>query len=126
AEDTLRIMREERADEVGGVMHCFTESQETADAAIEMNFMISLSGIVTFKSARDLQQVAANIPLENLLIETDSPYLAPVPYRGKVNDPSYVMHVAEKIAELRGMTPEEVGRASTANFYRLFARAREA
>jgi len=123
SEDTLRIMREEGADQVGGVMHCFTESQAVADAAIEMNFMISFSGIVTFKSARDLQQVAAGIPLDSLLIETDSPYLAPVPYRGKVNDPSYVRHVAEKIAELRGITPQEVGLASRQNFFRLFSRA---
>nr|MBF0685245.1 TatD family hydrolase [Pseudomonas sp.] len=123
SEDTLRIMREEGADQVGGVMHCFTESQAVADAAIELNFMISFSGIVTFKSARDLQQVAASIPLDRLLIETDSPYLAPVPFRGKVNDPSYVMHVAEKIAELRGITPQEVGTASRKNFFRLFARA---
>lgn len=124
AEDTLRIMREEGAADVGGVMHCFTESQAVADAAIDMNFMISFSGIVTFKSARELQAVAGSVPLERILIETDAPYLAPVPYRGKVNDPSYVVHVAEKIADLRGIDVAQVAAASTANFYRLFAKAR--
>lgn len=123
SEDTLRIMEEEGAAETGGVMHCFTESQAVADAAIAMNFYISFSGIVTFKSARDLQQVAATVPLDRLLIETDAPYLAPVPYRGKVNDPSYVMHVAEKIADLRGISAAEVGARSTENFFRLFAKA---
>ncbi|MCK9509804.1 MAG: TatD family hydrolase [Pigmentiphaga sp.] len=121
-DDTLRIMAEEGADEVGGVLHCFTESQAMADAAIAMNFYISFSGIVTFKNARELQAVAASIPLERLLIETDSPYLAPVPHRGKVNDPSLVPHVAAKIAELRGIPLEAVAEASTANFHRLFAR----
>lgn len=124
AEDTLRIMREEGAANVGGVMHCFTESQGVADAAIDMGFMISFSGIVTFKSARELQAVAGSVPLERILIETDAPYLAPVPYRGKVNDPSYVVHVAEKIADLRGIDVAQVAAASTANFYRLFAKAR--
>lgn len=122
SEDTLRIMAEEGAEDVGGVMHCFTESQAVADAAIAMNFYISFSGIVTFKSARDLQQVAATVPLDRLLIETDAPYLAPVPYRGKLNDPSYVMHVAEKIAELRGISVAEVGARSTENFFRLFSK----
>lgn len=122
-EDTLRIMEEEGAAEVGGVMHCFTESQAMADAAIAMNFYISFSGIVTFKNARDLQQVAATVPLERILIETDAPYLAPVPHRGKLNDPSYVRHVAEKIADLRSMTAQEVGQASTENFFRLFGKA---
>ncbi len=122
-EDTLRILREEHAAEVGGVLHCFTENLAMAEAAIELGFYISFSGIVTFKNARELQEVASRIPLERVLIETDSPYLAPVPHRGKVNDPSYVIHVAEKIAELRGMSPAEVGEASTRNFYRLFRRA---
>lgn len=126
AEDTLRIMREENAAEVGGVLHCFTETQAMADAAIDMNFMISFSGIVTFKNARDLQAVAANVPLDRLLIETDAPFLAPVPHRGKVNDPSYVPHVAEKIAELRGVAVDDVAHASTRNFYTLFTRARPA
>lgn len=118
--DTLRIMAEERAETCGGVMHCFTESQAVADAAIAMNFYISFSGIVTFKSAKDLQEVARTIPLERLLIETDSPYLAPVPFRGKINDPSKVVHVAEKIAELRGITVAALAQASTDNFFRLF------
>lgn len=118
--DTLRIMREEGADEYGGVMHCFTESWEVAQAAMELNFYISLSGIVTFKKASDLHELATQVPLDRLLIETDSPYLAPVPFRGKVNDPSKVMHVAEKIAELRGIPVEEVGRNTTDNFFRLF------
>lgn len=120
AEDTLRLMREEGAAEAGGVMHCFTESQAVADAALAMNFYISFSGIVTFKSAREIQEVARTVPLDRLLIETDSPYLAPVPFRGKQNDPSKVIHVAEKIAELRGITVAEVAEASTANFFRLF------
>lgn len=122
SEDTLRIMREEGADEFGGVMHCFTESWEVAQAAMEMNFMISFSGIVTFKNAVQLQDVAARVPLDRLLIETDSPYLAPVPHRGKVNNPSLVVHVAEKIADLRGMQAGDVARASTDNFFRLFSK----
>lgn len=120
SEDTLRIMKEEGASQYGGVMHCFTESWEVAQAAIDMNFYISLSGIVTFKSARDLQEVACKVPLDRLLIETDSPYLAPVPHRGKINDPSKVMHVAEKIADLRGIALSEVAKHTTDNFFRLF------
>ncbi|MBZ0070093.1 MAG: TatD family hydrolase [Thiobacillus sp.] len=123
AEDTLRIMREERAGEAGGVMHCFTESMSVAEAAIEQGFYISFSGIVTFKNARDLREVAAAIPLDRLLIETDSPYLAPVPHRGQTNQPGYVKHVAEEIARVRGMTAEAVGEASSRNFFRLFAAA---
>jgi TatD DNase family protein len=122
--DTLRIMKEEGADEVGGVMHCFTESWEVAQAAMDLNFYISLSGIVTFKKATDLQDVAARIPLDRLLIETDSPYLAPVPFRGKINDPSKVMHVAEKIADLRGVPAAEVGQKTTENFFKLFNKIR--
>ncbi|TEA77614.1 TatD family hydrolase [Allopusillimonas ginsengisoli] len=120
SEDTLRIMKEEGAAQYGGVMHCFTESWEVAQAAMEMNFYISLSGIVTFKNAKDLQEVARKVPLDRLLIETDSPYLAPVPHRGKMNDPSKVMHVAEKIAELRGISVAEVAQATTDNFFNLF------
>jgi len=120
SEDTLRIMKEEGADEFGGVMHCFTESWEVAQAAMEMNFYISMSGIVTFKNARDLQDVASRVPLDRLLIETDSPYLAPVPHRGKLNDPSKVMHVAEKIADLRGISVAEVGERTSENFFNLF------
>lgn len=119
-QDTLRILREENAAEVGGVMHCFTESWEMAQAAIELNFHISLSGIVTFKNAGIVHEVATKIPLDRLLIETDSPYLAPVPYRGKRNDPSKVIHVAEKIADLKGIPVAEVAQASTENFFRLF------
>jgi len=119
-EDTLRIMREEGADEFGGVMHCFTESWEIAQAAMEMNFYISLSGIVTFKKALELQDLATRIPLDRLLIETDSPFLAPVPHRGKTNDPSNVIHVAEKIAELRGVPVADIARQTTDNFFALF------
>ncbi len=122
ADDTLRIMREERAGEAGGVMHCFTESLAVAEAAIEQGFYISFSGIVTFKNAVALREVAATIPLERMLIETDAPYLAPVPHRGRLNQPGFVKHVAEEIARLRGMTPEAVGEATTENFFRLFAR----
>ncbi|MBP9217770.1 MAG: TatD family hydrolase [Sterolibacterium sp.] len=120
AEDTLRLMREERADEVGGVMHCFTESQAVADEALALGFHISFSGIVTFKNALALKEVARQVPLDRLLIETDAPYLAPVPYRGKLNEPSYVVHVAEEISRLRGLDVEQVGQASTENFLRLF------
>jgi TatD DNase family protein len=122
--DTLRLMREEGAAQVGGVMHCFTETQQVADAALEMNFYISFSGIVTFKSAKDLKEVAKQVPLDRMLIETDSPYLAPMPYRGKMNQPGYVKHVAEHIAELRGITVEEVAEATTRNFFALFKSAR--
>lgn len=118
--DTLRLMQEENAHLPGGVLHCFTESLEVALAAIEMNFYISFSGIVTFKKALELKEVAKRIPLERMLIETDSPYLAPVPHRGQLNQPAYVKHVAEEIARLRGITVEEVGEATSANFHRLF------
>jgi len=118
--DTLRLMREENAYRPGGVMHCFTESLDVALAAIEMNFYISFSGIVTFKKALELKEVAKRIPLERMLIETDSPYLAPVPHRGQLNQPAYVKHVAEEIAKLRGISVEEVGEATSANFHRLF------
>jgi TatD DNase family protein len=120
AEDTLRILREEQASDVGGVMHCFTESWEVARQAMEMNFLISFSGIVTFKKATQLHDVAQRVPLDRLLIETDSPYLAPVPFRGKQNDPSKVIHVAAKIADLRGLTVDEIAKASTYNFFNLF------
>ena len=124
ADDTLRIMREEQAGEAGGVMHCFTESLAVAEAAIELGFYISFSGIVTFKNATALREVAAAIPLERILIETDSPYLAPVPYRGQTNQPGFVKHVAEEIARVRGLAPEAVGAATSENFFRLFAAAR--
>lgn len=120
AADTVRILREEGAGEVGGVMHCFTESWEIAQAAMALNFHISLSGIVTFKNAQGVHEVAAKIPLDRLLIETDSPYLAPVPYRGKRNDPAKVIHVAERIANLKGISVQQVAQASTDNFFNLF------
>lgn len=119
-EDTLRIMREERADVVGGVMHCFTETLDVARAAMELNFYISFSGIVTFKNAVSIKDVAKTVPLERMLIETDSPYLAPVPRRGKTNEPAWVRYVAEEIARLRGISVEAVAAATTANFFRLF------
>ncbi|HXA46681.1 MAG TPA: TatD family hydrolase [Burkholderiaceae bacterium] len=122
--DTIRLMREEGAGTdaggVGGVMHCFTESLEVALAAIEMGFYISFSGIVTFKSAKELQAVALAVPLERMLIETDSPYLAPVPHRGKVNEPGFVMHVAEFLAKLKGVPLEVVAQQTTDNFFKLF------
>lgn len=122
AEDTLEIMRQEGAQEFGGVMHCFTESWDVAQAAIDLNFYISFSGIVTFKNAVALHEVAKNIQLDRILIETDSPYLAPVPHRGKLNDPSKVIHVAEKIAQLRGVSLKEIETASTENFFNLFSK----
>lgn len=120
AEDTIRVMREERADEAGGVMHCFTESWEVARAALDLGFYISFSGIVTFKSATELREVARKVPLDRMLVETDSPYLAPVPHRGKTNQPGYVKHTAEAIAALCGLPFEELASATTDNFFRLF------
>ena len=120
ADDTLRIMREEGADRVGGVMHCFTETQAVADAALEMNFLISFSGIVTFKNAQALKDVVRKVPLDRMLIETDSPYLAPVPNRGKTNQPAFVRHVAEEIGRLKEISLEAVGKATSDNFFRLF------
>ena len=120
AADTLRIMKEESAGDIGGVMHCFTESWEVAEAAMAMGFYISFSGIVTFKNAVALKEVARKVPLERMLIETDSPYLAPVPYRGKTNEPAYVKHVAEEIARLRDISLDEIGEATTRNFFNLF------
>lgn len=124
AEDTLKIMREESANEVGGVMHCFTETLDVAIEAIKLNFYISFSGIVTFKNAIDLKEVVRAIPIDRILIETDSPYLAPVPYRGKINDPSNVIHVAEEIAKLKNISVEEVGQITTQNFFKLFSKCR--
>jgi TatD DNase family protein len=120
AEDTLRVMREERAGEVRGVMHCFTESWEVASAAMDLGFYVSFSGIVTFKNAQALKEVARKLPLERMLIETDAPYLAPVPFRGKLNQPGFVKHVAEEIARLRDVPFEDVARATTDNFHKLF------
>jgi TatD DNase family protein len=124
AVDTVRILGEEGAREVGGVMHCFTESWEVAQAAIDLGFLISFSGIVTFKNAAALKEVAKKVPLERMLVETDSPYLAPVPHRGKTNEPAFVKHVAEEIARLREIPVDEVARATTANFFALFRHAR--
>ncbi|MFN3593749.1 MAG: TatD family hydrolase [Thiobacillaceae bacterium] len=121
AEDTLAIMAEEGADAVGGVMHCFTESLTVAERAMAMGFYISFSGIVTFKNAASLREVAAAVPLDRLLVETDAPYLAPVPHRGKRNEPAYVVHVAETLARVKGVALEDVARASRENFFRLFA-----
>jgi TatD DNase family protein len=120
SDDTLRIMEEERASVPGGVMHCFTEPWPVAERALAQNFHISLSGIVTFKSATDVQEVARRVPLERLLIETDSPYLAPVPYRGKPNEPAYVSYVGMFIAQQRDVTDAVVADATTRNFFRLF------
>ena len=122
--DTLAILKEEGEDggakSVGGVFHCFTETAEVAKAALDLGFYISFSGILTFKNAQDLRDIAAWMPLDRILIETDSPYLAPVPHRGKTNNPSYVPWVAKQIASLRGLDEEEVGRQTSANFDRLF------
>jgi TatD DNase family protein len=124
SEDTLRIMQEERASVPGGVMHCFTEPWYVAEGALAQNFYISLSGIVTFKNAKDVHDVARRVPLDRLLIETDSPYLAPVPYRGKPNEPAYVSYVGRFIAQLRDEPEETVAAATTDNFFRLFKIAR--
>jgi TatD DNase family protein len=120
AEDTLRIMREERAEEVGGVMHCFTETLEVAQAAVELGFMISFSGIVTFKSAQSLRDTARALPGDRILVETDAPYLAPVPHRGKTNQPAYVRFVAAELARVREEAPDAIAAATTRNFGRLF------
>jgi TatD DNase family protein len=118
--DTIRIMQEEGAEVCGGVMHCFTEDWPMAQQALELGFYVSFSGIITFKNAADLREVVKQVPLERLLIETDSPYLAPVPHRGKPNQPRYVSHVAECVAELRGITAAEVAELTRENFYRCF------
>lgn len=124
SEDTLAMLREEGetggSGSAGGVFHCFTETAEVARAALDLGFYISFSGILTFRNAQDLRDVAAWVPLDRLLIETDSPYLAPVPYRGKTNNPSYVPFVAKQLAELRGLPVERVAEATSANFERLF------
>lgn len=124
SDDTIRIMREENAQQVGGVMHCFTESLDVAEQAIDMGFYISISGIVTFKNAHSLKEVVKALPLNRILVETDSPYLAPVPYRGKTNQPAYVRYVAEEIATLKGIDYEEVEKVTTENFFTLFKSAK--
>lgn len=123
AADTLRLMAEEGAGEVGGVMHCFTETWEIASAALDLGFHISLSGIVTFKNAQQIKEVAQKVPLDRLLVETDAPYLAPVPFRGKLNEPGHVLHVAREIAQLRGIALETLAESTTDNFFRLFQKA---
>ncbi len=124
SQDTLAILREEGEDgstgSAGGVFHCFTESQEVAREALELGFYISFSGILTFKTAQDLRNVASWVPLDRLLIETDSPYLAPVPHRGKTNNPSYVPHVAKQLAALKDCNVEPIAQATTRNFMQLF------
>ena len=120
AEDTLAILKEEGASAVGGILHCFTESLAVAEEAIALGFYISISGIVSFKKAEQVHEVARSVPLDRLLVETDSPYLAPVPFRGKPNEPAYVRHVAEAIADLRQISYAEVAEASSRNFLKLF------
>lgn len=122
-EDTIDILRQEQAAEVGGVMHCFTETWEMARDALDLGFYISFSGIVTFRNAEDLREVARKVPLDRLLIETDAPYLAPVPHRGKPNEPRHVVHVAETVAGLRGVSVETLSQQTTENFFSLFKAA---
>ncbi len=123
-DDTIRIMRDNNADQCSGVMHCFVDDYDIAKKALDLGFYISFSGIVTFKNAKQVQDVAKRIPLDRLLVETDSPYLAPVPFRGKTNQPAYVKNVADFVADLRGITVEELITASTTNFFELFKTAR--
>ena len=124
--DTLAILQEQHEDgsrgSAGGVFHCFTETRDVARAALDLGFYISFSGILTFKNVADLREVASFVPLDRMLIETDSPYLAPVPYRGKTNQPAFVPHVAAQIASLRGVTAQDIGRLTSENFDRLFLR----
>ncbi|MBL4638417.1 MAG: TatD family hydrolase [Proteobacteria bacterium] len=122
-DDTMDILEQENAEEAGGIIHCFTENWETAKRALDIGFYISLSGIVTFKNAKELQEVAKQLPLDRILIETDAPYLAPVPHRGKTNKPAYVKHVAEFLAQLRGDTVENIAEVTSANFRTLFPTA---
>jgi len=121
SEDTLALLREEGGDRAGGVFHCFTETLEVARAALDLGFYISFSGILTFRNAHELREVAAFVPLERCLIETDSPYLAPVPFRGKVNQPAWVAQVGMELARIKAIPVEEVGRATSENFRRLFS-----
>lgn len=123
AADTIRIMQEEGAQQVGGVMHCFTESLDVAMEAISLGFYISFSGIVTFKNATAIKEVAKHVPLNRILVETDSPYLAPIPFRGKTNQPGYVKYVAEEVAKLRDISFDELANATTQNFFNLFKHA---
>jgi TatD DNase family protein len=120
SKDTLRILKEEGAHQIGGVMHCFTETTEVAKAAMDMGFFISFSGIVTFKSAKDLQETCKQVPLDRLLIETDAPYLAPIPYRGKTNEPAWVSKVGEYVAELKNVSIERLAEQTSSNFFQCF------
>lgn len=122
-DDTIAVMRAENAQRGRGVMHCFTETLEMAKAALDLDFYISFSGIITFKNAQEIREVCQYVPMDRILIETDSPYLAPVPYRGKVNRPCYVQYVAEQVADVKDLTTEEVAEITTQNFYRLFNKA---
>jgi TatD DNase family protein len=124
-EDTVRLLKEEQASEIGGVLHCFTESWEMAKQALDLNFYISFSGIITFQNAKELREVVKQVPLTRMLIETDAPYLAPVPYRGKPNEPAWVRFVAEKIAEIKNEPLETVAEQTTQNFFNLFQEARK-
>lgn len=124
-QDTIQVLKEEGADKVGGVLHCFTEDWDMAKRAIDLNFYISFSGIVTFQNAKELREVAKLVPLDRMLIETDSPYLAPVPFRGKTNQPAYVKYVAEQIANLRDISYETVAEYTTNNFFKLFRHAQQ-
>lgn len=123
--DTIQILKEELKPGTRGVLHCFTETYEMAMQAIEMDFFISFSGIVTFKNAKDLKETASKIPMERMLIETDSPYLTPVPFRGKTNDPSKVIHVAEEISRLKNIPLEDVAKITTTNFFNLFSKCKQ-
>ena len=125
AKDTLDILKSENADRCKGVIHCFTENMAFAEQAMELGFMISISGIVTFNNAKELRKIAAVIPDEYLLIETDSPYLAPAPHRGKQNHPGLVTHVAEKLASIRNTSVEHIAKVTSSNFYRLFGEVRQ-
>lgn len=124
AADTLQVLQDEAARDAGGIMHCFTESRDVARQALDLGFYISFSGIVTFKNAAIVHDTARYVPLDRLLVETDAPYLAPAPHRGKQNQPAYVRHVADGVARLRGVAPEVIAEASTENFFRLFPSAR--
>lgn len=121
--DTIAVMQSENAERGGGVMHCFTETMDMAKSALDLGFYISFSGIITFKNAAEIREVCQYVPLDRLLIETDSPYLAPVPYRGKVNRPCYVQYVAEQVADVKDLTTEEIAKITTENFYTLFDKA---
>ena len=122
-EDTIQILKEEGAERVGGVLHCFTEDLDMAKQAVDMGFLISISGIVTFRNASALRDVVKALPLDRLLVETDAPWLAPVPHRGKKNEPQFVVEVAEKVADLKGMTVAQVAQQTSANFFGLFQKA---